>query len=202
MSRIRTIKPSAFRSLTLAAVPRDARWLFAGLWTECDDAGRLVDHPGLINAAIFPLDKLPDELVDGWLDKLEEAGALCRYTVDGDHYLHPVKWQHQRINKPTPSTLPECPKHRAAASPAQLASVANADPRRCSRHQNELHPMACGACKEARLAHEDAVKNRPTFSAKTTMCGEHPEHPARACPECAAEAAPPPADWRDRQASS
>jgi hypothetical protein len=213
MARIRTIKPSAFTSLTLAGVPIEARWLFAGLWTEADDAGRLIDHPGLINARIFPLDKLPDDRVNGWLEQLAATGAICRYDVGGEHFLHPVKWQHQRIQRPTPSTLPGCPVHHAAPGassaptgaggpPVAQRGRALADPRRCSQHQLGA-AVPCGACKEARVRHEESVKSRPTFTGPVTMCGEHPEHRALNCPECAAAATGgAPADWRNRGAAS
>lgn len=212
MSRIRQVKPSAYKSLSLASVPIQARYLFHGLLCEADDAGRLVDHVALISAAIFPIDKLTDETVESWLQQLHDAEVICRYVgSDGRHYLHMPKWkQHQYVNKPTPSTLPGCPLHTtatAADAPAEAptapaAQLVLADPRRCSRHQNDRDAPACGACKDARIAYERAEKARPTFTTKTTMCGEHPEHPARACPECAAAVTPPPADWRGKAVSS
>ena len=41
MSRIRTIKPEAFRSETLSEISLEACWTFFGLLTEADDDGRL-----------------------------------------------------------------------------------------------------------------------------------------------------------------
>jgi hypothetical protein len=200
MPRIRTIRPDAFRSLSLAAVPVEARWLFAGLWTEADDAGIVRDHAGLIRSALFPLDGFSDEQIDEWLQQLADVGSVCRYDVGGHRFLHMPGWSHQKINRPTPSTLPGCPKCRPGlrvveTDPGLLGEVVIADPRRCPEHQTGRY-VRCGACKDARIAHDEAQKSKPTLSAKTTMCGEHPEHPARACPVCAAQVVPAPAEFR------
>lgn len=48
MARIRTIKPSFFRSEDVAALPLRARLLWIGLWTQCDDQGRTKDNKQLI----------------------------------------------------------------------------------------------------------------------------------------------------------
>ena len=63
-------------------------------------------------------------------------------------------------------------------------------PRKCAQHRNSRDAPSCGACKDARLEREDwdkALKDRPTLSAKPTMCGDHPDQPALNCPDCKAE---------------
>lgn len=209
MPRIRTIKPDAFRSLTLARVPIEARWLFAGIWTECDDSGRMRDHAGLIRAALFPLDELPVETVEGWLTALEAEGAICRYLSVGERFLHVPGWEHQRINRPTPTVLPECPLHRGVPEQAQLpmltpvpAALGVVDPRRCAQHQSGP-PTRCGACKEARTSYEDGLRAVPTAQGAPTECPQHKGHPARNCPVCAAAATTPQPGWRPtRKATS
>src|SRR5690348_8499174 len=121
MSRIRTIKPEAFESLTLARVPIPARWLFAGLWTMADDEGRLHDSPPLIRSKVFPVEDVPLEQITEWLNALIGETHLCRYvTPEGVALLHIPGWHtHQVINRPTPTRLPACPYHpteRPAAS--------------------------------------------------------------------------------------
>lgn len=204
MSRIRTIKPQAFKSLTLARVSRDARWLFAGIWTECDDEGRMLLHPRLLRTAVFPMDDdVTDELVTSWLGDLEHIGAICRYSVEGRDFLHVPGWEHQKINRPTPGKLPECPKHRGAPEQGSLPILTpvagHANPRRCPKHQLGA-AVPCGACKEARETF-DAAKR--TFTGPVTKCGEHPQHAALRCPECAAipTTEGPPSDWRNRTGS-
>jgi len=57
-------------------------------------------------------------------------------------------------------------------------------PRKCQKHLNDPDPPACRACGDARRAHDSWQK--PTLSAKTTMCADHPESPALNCPGCKA----------------
>lgn len=108
MSRIRTIKPGFFRSLTIASLPVSTRLTFIGLWTYVDDEGRGVDDPRLIKAELWPLDDTyTAKKVDRDLDQLAAAGRVERYAVDGRRYLRITTWaEHQRINRPQPSTLP------------------------------------------------------------------------------------------------
>jgi hypothetical protein len=107
MARIRTIKPDFFSSLTIAALPLEARLTFIGLWTHVDDEGRCVDDARLVKAALWPLDDRTAANVETDLQALSEASLITRYTVDGRAYLQVRGWdEHQRINRPTPSRLP------------------------------------------------------------------------------------------------
>ena len=110
MPRIRSIKPEAFTSETLAALPVLVRWTFAGLWTYADDDGRAKANIGLIKAAVWPLDDdVTTAHIGRFLDQLEAAGLICRYEVDGKAYLHVVNFsEHQHPNRPVPSKLPAC----------------------------------------------------------------------------------------------
>lgn len=119
MARIRTIKPDAFRSDTLSGVPREARWTFAGLWTYADDAGRGRDDVRLIKADLYPLDDAVSlSILGADMDHLAGIGSICRYEAEGKKYFHMPAWdEHQRINRPTPSKLPPCPRHDSAMTP-------------------------------------------------------------------------------------
>lgn len=113
MSRIRTIKPEAFRSETLSEVSIEACWTFFGLLTEADDDGRLRDRPQVLNGALWSL--RPGHTNDNMERDLAELAAepirlLCRYTVDGTKYMHlPSFKEHQVVNRPTKSKIPPCP---------------------------------------------------------------------------------------------
>lgn len=110
MARIRSIKPDAFHSDTLSQVPRGVRWTFAGLWTYCDDEGRGRHDIRLIKAALYPLDDTVTlDILATDLDDLERVGCICTYDIGGRRFLHVPGWEHQKINRPTPSKLPECP---------------------------------------------------------------------------------------------
>src|SRR4051794_8984572 len=108
MARIRSIKPEAFTSESMACLPIPVRWTFAGLWTHVDDEGRAVDNARLIAAALYPLDDdMPAAVVEEHLVLLAKHGKIVRYEVAGRRYLMVRSWRkHQKINKPTASRLP------------------------------------------------------------------------------------------------
>ncbi|SEQ03401.1 hypothetical protein [Streptomyces radiopugnans] len=116
MARIRTIKPEAFVSESLAAVTLTAERTFFGLLTQADDQGRHRDHAAIIAGQLWVLrpEHTPAE-VEKDLAQLADAGLICRYKgPDDKRYLHIVTWhQHQKINRPSKSRLPGCPQHDA-----------------------------------------------------------------------------------------
>ncbi|WP_217553031.1 hypothetical protein [Streptomyces sp. GbtcB6] len=118
MARIRTIKPEAFVSESLAGVSLTAERTFLGLLTQADDQGRHRDHAAIIAGQLWVLrpDHGPEE-VEKDLAQLADAELICRYKGPGDkNYLHVVTWhQHQKINRPSKSRLPACPRHEAPA---------------------------------------------------------------------------------------
>ena len=108
MARIRTIKPEFPHSETVGKLSRDARLLFIQLWTIVDDAGRARAASRMLASLLYPYDDDAGRLIDGWLDELERMLCIRRYEVDGSQYLEIVKWlDHQKIDRPTPSRLPE-----------------------------------------------------------------------------------------------
>lgn len=114
MARIRTIKPEAFVSESLAAVTLTAERTFFGLLTQADDQGRHRDHAAIIAGQLWVLrpEHTPAD-VEKDLAQLADAGLICRYTgPDDKRYLHVVNWhQHQKINRPSKSRIPACPHH-------------------------------------------------------------------------------------------
>lgn len=107
MPRIRSIKPSFFRSEDVSALPLRARLTWIGLWTHCDDQGRAKDNAKLIKGDIWPLDSINLRDIEEDLATLAGHGRIVRYEVDGKRYLEIVNWHaHQAISKPTPSRIP------------------------------------------------------------------------------------------------
>lgn len=108
MARIRTIKPELPQSQTIGRLSRDARLLFIQLFTVADDAGRARAASRLLASLLYPYDDDAPSLIDGWLAELEDYKQIKRYTVDGSEYLQITKWlEHQKIDRPSPSRLPE-----------------------------------------------------------------------------------------------
>ncbi|MEU8744920.1 hypothetical protein OH540_07590 [Streptomyces sp. BPPL-273] len=117
MARIRTIKPEAFTSESLAEVTVAAERTFFGLFTQADDHGRHRDNAAIIAGLLWPLRAEHTSVhVEDDLQQLANAGLVCRYTgCDGRRYLHIVTWsEHQKIDKPSQSRLPACPQHHPA----------------------------------------------------------------------------------------
>ncbi len=80
MARIRTIKPEAFVSESLAAVSLTAERTFFGLLTQADDQGRHRDHAAIIAGQLWVLrpEHTPGA-VEQDLAQLADAGLICRY---------------------------------------------------------------------------------------------------------------------------
>lgn len=107
MARIRSIKPEFPQSESLGRVSREARLLFIGLWTICDDEGRTRAASRLLASLLYPYDADAPSLINGWLDELSGIGAIRRYVVNGSTYLDIPNWlKHQKIDKPGKSRLP------------------------------------------------------------------------------------------------
>jgi hypothetical protein len=93
------------------------------LWGYLDDRGRGLDVPKGIAGDLFPRDDdVTPKLMDAWLEQMTiglagRPGPLCRYEVDGVRYLHCVNWsEHQRVDRPTASTIPPCPLHESSSN--------------------------------------------------------------------------------------
>jgi hypothetical protein len=211
VARIRTIKPGFFTSEDVAALSFPARLTWIGLWTYVDDAGRGKANPRLIKAAIWPLDDDVDlEQVVEILADLEREGRVLLYEVDGVDYLEVIAWRvHQRIDRPTASTIPPPPGFEPPSPPRAPLDDDSSRPRdrkgregkgkegeprasarpapTCSAHPNGT-TAACRACGDARRAH-DAW--RPIVAALPSLaeleaeerCDEHGEV-RRLCPLC------------------
>nr|WP_202516669.1 hypothetical protein [Streptomyces sp. SID161] len=114
IARIRTIKPEAFASESLAAVSLTAERTFFGLLTQADDKGRIRDQAAVIAGQLWSLRREhgPVEVEDD-LTQLDAAGLICRYEgEDGRQYLHIVAFgRHQKINRPSASRISDCPHH-------------------------------------------------------------------------------------------
>ena len=128
MPRIRTIKPEFTQSESIGRLSRDARLLFIQLWTLVDDSSRARASSRLLASLLYPYDDDAGGLMDGWLSELEAGGFVRRYRVDGTTYLDIPKWlKHQKIDRPSPSRLPEFDE--PSTSPRESSRSLDAGPR-------------------------------------------------------------------------
>ena len=108
MARIRTIKPSFWGSSDTAQLSRDARLLALGVISMADDDGRFLASPTAINGYVFPNDDISNARINRWLEELTTTGFVHLYTDNGVRYGVLPSWHaHQKINRYTPSLLPE-----------------------------------------------------------------------------------------------
>jgi hypothetical protein len=109
MPRIRTIKPEFFTSESLGRLSRDTRLAYVGLISQSDDSGRFRAGLTLLAGAIFPYDSDGLEVMRKALEDLSAAGKIVLYEVENCHFGAIVKWEHQRLDHPSPSKLPAPP---------------------------------------------------------------------------------------------
>jgi hypothetical protein len=127
--RIRTIKPEFWASESVGRLSRNARLLFIGLWSLCDDSGRCRGALPYISGHLFPYDADALGMIGGWLDELTAAGMVRLYDVDGTKYLDIPKWlKHQKIEKPSKRCLPPFPEH-SPNTPRTLPDMSGLGPR-------------------------------------------------------------------------
>ena len=123
--RIRSIKPEFWQSESLSRVSREARLLFIGLFSACDDSGKTRAASRFLASLLFPYDEDAPKAIEGWLSELEQEGCIRRYVVEGNTYLEIPKWRnHQKIDKPSASKLPDFVQgSRSLAEPSRTVVV-------------------------------------------------------------------------------
>lgn len=124
MARIRTIKPEFPQSESMGKISRDARLLFVQMWTLADDSGRLRGNSRMLASLLFPYDDDAPGLIDTWMGELESENCIVRYVgPDGSSYVAISKWRdHQKIDKPSESKLPDPNSCKARESSRMVAN--------------------------------------------------------------------------------
>lgn len=119
MARIRTIKPEFWTSEQIVECSTNARLLFIGLWNFSDDAGR---HPASckrLQMEVFPGDDFTTSDISKMVDELATAGLIVEYEAQGIAVWQVTGWEHQKIDRPRPSKLPEMPKKSSSVRRAR-----------------------------------------------------------------------------------
>jgi len=188
MARIRSIKPTFFKSDDVVALTLAARFTWIGLWVHADDYGRAIDDARLVKGDVWLLeDDVTVAIVAELLDELERKGRIRRYEVDGKRYLEIVNFaKHQVINKKSRVAHPAPPWGNSGSPTGALPSSSATTPigeRTEGEGEGEVekevegeaagaatspfclnHPKGtttnCRACGDARRAHEAADRKR------------------------------------------
>jgi hypothetical protein len=80
------------------------------LLTQADDEGRLVCDAAQVRVWGFAYHTVTDGDVEAGLQEVAQLGLIRLYQVNGTRYAVFPSWRdHQRINRPAPSKLPEPP---------------------------------------------------------------------------------------------
>ncbi|MDR1116741.1 MAG: hypothetical protein LBL09_00660 [Oscillospiraceae bacterium] len=105
------IAPDFWRDEKIGKCRYEERLLFIGLWSFAEDSGVGRASPKLIKADIFPYDSITARRIREGLLKLEQLGLISIY-VEGkqQYYLIRNFKKHQKINRPSPLTLPVFPE--------------------------------------------------------------------------------------------
>lgn len=128
MARIRTIKPEFCSSKDAGALSREARLFFLLLFTEVDDAGRVLWIPRRLCGVLYPHDDdVTADMLTQWCAECAARGMLIRYAVANVDYLQITNWlKHQKISHatdsrlPAPSAVPEVLRTDSGAAPEAL----------------------------------------------------------------------------------
>ena len=106
MGRIRTVKPEFFTNERLSALHPETHLLAAGLLCYADDEGYFNAHPGLVQAAIFPVRECSQKL-PVMLQSLSSIGYIqFSEGSDGRKYGRVVSFSdHQVVSHARPSKI-------------------------------------------------------------------------------------------------
>lgn len=114
MARIRTIKPEFWTDEKIVECSIPARLLFIGLFNFADDNGCLVHSPKRIKMQVFPADTVDCEPL---ITELITHGLLMEYSVSDHRYLFIKGFStHQKINRPSKTSIPLPPEFNESAS--------------------------------------------------------------------------------------
>ena len=110
--RIRTIKPEFWAADKIGPMSMGARLVYLWSLNAADDDGRLANwNPARIRAGVFMYhDDVTLADVAEMQRELTASGRVRHYEVDGQSYaVIPRFREHQVINRPTSSRIPEPP---------------------------------------------------------------------------------------------
>lgn len=133
MPRIRTIKPELFQDEKITQLPIVDRFVFIGLISMADDAGRLLDNVKVIDAFVFPT---TDDSARDSLARLSRMSRIRRgTTASGQAVIQIVGWErHQRVDHPNmaaalPPIETETPPPQGDASVRENGASGSREPR-------------------------------------------------------------------------
>lgn len=117
MARKRMISPEIWESSSFSKLSDFAKLIFIGLISNADDSGKGKASPSYIRSRVFPNDE--DRRVTDIKKALSEIAlnmSITFYEVEGDSFYLLTNWSRwQKIDRPTPSKIPDPPQKEEAA---------------------------------------------------------------------------------------
>ena len=122
MPRIRTLKPEHRQHRKIGPLSDRAYRLWVSMILEADDEGRLICDAAQLRVVTWGYHpRITEAQVDAEIESLAGTGMLDLYSVGGTRYAAFPSWlDHQRIEYPTPSKLPD-PTGRVLIYPTEHA---------------------------------------------------------------------------------
>lgn len=162
MPRIRTIKPEFFQDEKLAPMSVIDRFVFMGLISMADDAGRLLDNVKIIDAFIFP------DTDDSARESLMRLSRIARIrrgtTASGQKVIQIANWTtHQKVQHPQmKAALPEIVEDEPVTDiHERLMNGSGGAHEPLAPHTNDLRPTTNDLRPIAADAASDAASSKP-----------------------------------------
>lgn len=112
------MRPEFWDSESVGRCPIPARLMFIGLWTLCDDYGRMKYSPTLIRARVFAWDAdVSDQDIRDWVGKLREEGMVRVYQLANDPHTYLEVCNFNRYQKPNRKYASEIPAPDGSVPP-------------------------------------------------------------------------------------
>lgn len=110
MPRKRMIDPNIWQSEDFASLSTLAKLVFIGLFSNADDEGRGRGKATYVKSILFPYDEnMKSTDIDKTLTEISSKMSIVFYEFNGNEYYSLVNWSKwQRVDKPSPSNIPEC----------------------------------------------------------------------------------------------
>lgn len=115
MTRRRYVTPEGFGREEVVSLPPAVRLTEIGLRLYADDHGRERVNQRLMLARLYPMNaEMSEQDIDEHLLRLDDAGAIAVYAVDGQTYFSVTEWP--SVDRPQPSRFPAPPDPDASRS--------------------------------------------------------------------------------------
>ena len=96
MARIRTIKPKFWDDIKIGRISRDARLLYIGMWTFCDDLGVIIAEPIWLKSKIFPYDQIQIQQFEKICSELLRNGFISLFSYNDEKFYYLPKFSRHK----------------------------------------------------------------------------------------------------------